>query len=537
MERAGLVAERVSLRLAFGRVAQETNAFSPVLTTVRDFETTHYLEGDALLAACRPSRHEVVNFVKNAELSGFVQALQADPFVELVATLSAWAVPGGPLSRACFEAVVGSLCARLATAHAEAPLHGVYLSLHGAMNVLGLALAGQETPESEIVRRVRAVVGEQVPIAISLDLHGQVVAGLVDRCQIIQGYRTNPHRDHRRIGAQCARQLVATARGQLAPVLAWRTLPMILGGSPTLDFWRPMRAIFRAVARAFEQPGMLGATVMTCHPWNAHPELGWATIAMADATPRGTETASEAHRAAVRRAEACAEALADMCWDARAHQPPRFLSATQAIAKARAGWLARKLGVVVMADTSDVVSAGAPGENTLLLRELLAAKELISYVPLRDPEVIAAHWPHVAEGDPIAVIVGRKLDPSRGAAFELTGVVHRKRVSHGVGRIMVIASGKTHVVIVEGPALAIRPLFYKEAGLRPLAADVIVVKNFFPFLMFFAPIMRKVLFVRTSGTTDFELAAETTFAGPVYPKDALDDWRGEDRRRRHGLTV
>ena len=59
-----------------------------------------------------------------------------------------------------------------------------------------------------------------------------------------------------------------------------------------------------------------------------------------------------------------------------------------------------------------------------------------------------------------------------------------------------------------------------------------MVKNFFPFLMFFLPYNRKTIFVRTHGTTDFDAAFQLRFDGPMHPRDAVDDWRARDRRRR-----
>jgi hypothetical protein len=73
--------------------------------------------------------------------------------------------------------------------------------------------------------------------------------------------------------------------------------------------------------------------------------------------------------------------------------------------------------------------------------------------------------------------------------------------------------------------------------LSPLAADVVIVKNFFPFLLFFLPYMRKVLFVKTAGVTDFDAAHGLRFDGPVWPKDVVDDWRDADRRRRTRAEV
>jgi len=81
-------------------------------------------------------------------------------------------------------------------------------------------------------------------------------------------------------------------------------------------------------------------------------------------------------------------------------------------------------------------------------------------------------------------------------------------------------------------SMVMRPSFYKGVGLSPWKADIVVVKNFFPFLMFFLPYNRKTLFVRTSGTTDFDAAFQLQFDGPMHPRDVVEDWRPRDRMRR-----
>ena len=94
------------MRLAYARIMQESNAFSPVPTTLEDFERTHYLSG-AELARSVSSRvvREVPSFARNAELSGLHDAIRGarDVRIEPVPILSAWAISGGPLSRACAD--------------------------------------------------------------------------------------------------------------------------------------------------------------------------------------------------------------------------------------------------------------------------------------------------------------------------------------------------------------------------------------------------------------------------------------------------
>lgn len=512
------------LRIAFARINQETNALSPVLTTLPEFEQQHYLRGDELLRATGPGTMEVESFFRRAELTGFVKgvketARRAQVELELVPLISAWATPSGPLSRECYDALTGELLTRL---RAAGPVDVVYLCLHGAMGVCGLELSSTATPDSEIVRRVREQVGPEAVIGVSLDLHGNVSQDLIRHADVVQAYRTNPHRDHVAIGRRVGRLTVRTALGEIRPVMAWRSLPVLLGGGNTIDFLNPMRGIFRRMKELERDQTVLGASVLSCHPWNDHPELGWSTIVITDGLrdPAGG------------KAEALAEELAERCWAIREQQPPRFLSPEEAIERARRARLRRKLGVVVFSDASDVVSAGAPGDNTRLARALIeGAQGLVSYVPIRDPQLVAELWPEEV-GARIKTVVGGRVDPQRGAPLEVEGVLTKKGQAHAMERYVILDVGTVRLLVVEGSALVAQPRFFKNAGLNVLEADIVVVKNFFPFLLYFLPYSRMNIFVRTEGVTDFDAAFRLPFAGEVHPRDRVASWRPADARRR-----
>lgn len=509
---------RRRLRVAFGRIAQESNALSPLATELEDFRAMHWLEGDALLEACGPLRSEAPGFVRNAELSGFVRAARRIGDVELVPTLSAWAVPGGPLSRACFDALVDVLVARL---RAAMPLDAVFLSLHGSMGV-----SGDRDPETTLLRRVRTAVGE-IPIAATLDLHANLTRARLETGVVFFAYHTNPHRDHAARGARAADILLRWARGEVRPTTAWRSLPMILGGSPTIDALPPMRAIYGR-CRDLERRGVLSANVLMCHPWLDADVIGWSTVVTTDGDPE--------------RAETLADELAERCWAVRDRLPPRLPSPEEAIAEARAAVLARTLGVVVLADASDVTTAGAPGDSTEVLRALVAhGHGLRSYVAVRDPEAARA-LVHRRVGCEVDLEVGGKLDPKRQRPFRLRGTFAKARVDPGHGiraRVDVALAGteasataRVHVVVTEGPVFNLKPSFWSELDLRPWDADIIVVKNFFPFRLFYAPFARKTVYVRSGGTTDLDAAFALAFDGPIHPRDRVEDWRAIDRRRR-----
>jgi microcystin degradation protein MlrC len=263
-------------RIAFARFAQETNALSPVATTLRDFEASHYLEGDALLAAVAAGR-EVAGLFRRGELAGFLAAArERRAEIEPVAILSAWAPPGGPLAAACFETLEARLLDGVRRAHRVRPLAGMYLCLHGAMGVAGVA-----DPEARLLRGVRDILGG-APVVVSHDLHGNLTRARVEAADAIVAYHTNPHRDHARVGHRAARIAIGAALGELRPVMAWRSLPMILGGGSTLDFLAPMRAVFARVARAERRGEALAASVLMAHPWNSDPGLGWSTVVVSD---------------------------------------------------------------------------------------------------------------------------------------------------------------------------------------------------------------------------------------------------------------
>ena len=500
------------IRIAFARIQQETNALSPVRTTVEDFEQM-YLVGDELLRAVSPGGYEVKGFFKRAELAGFIDAVRArNDEVEAVPIFSAWASSNGPWSNECFETLKQRLIDGLQAARKHAPLDGGYISLHGAAGVDGVL-----DPETEIIKAAKLAAGN-VPVVVSHDLHANLTKERVEAATAIVGYRTNPHRDFAAVGKRAGEILIRTVLHEVKPTVAWRTLPMILGGGKTLDFMAPMRKVFQRMKQMEKDPKVLSVTTYMVHPFNSHPALGWSTYVVTDNNPA--------------LAEKLADELAEMAWECRHEQPPPFSTASEAIAKARAATLRRKVGVVMMADASDVVTAGAPGDSTHLMRALLnEAQGLLTYIGVRDPAAVQELWRRRA-GDAVELSIGGKLDPSRSQPLAVRGTVVSKHNQQGFLRTVVLAVEHLRIVITEGPSMSMRPAFYAKVGLPIAKADIVVVKNFFPFLMFFAPFSRMNIFVTTHGTTDFDAAFSLTFDGPVHPRDVVTEWRTRDRMRR-----
>ena len=189
------------LRIAYGRLFHEANARSPLLTEREDFERMHHLRGRALEEATGLRGTELKSFMPHAELTGFRQAARLAGGVETVPLVSSLAVPSGPLSRACFDSLLGELLEAIGGA---GPIDGLYLALHGSMQVDGL----DEAPEALLLREVRAIVGREVKLAVSYDLHANLSAGMVDPVDVLVAFRTNPHWDLALTGFRAGTRLI-----------------------------------------------------------------------------------------------------------------------------------------------------------------------------------------------------------------------------------------------------------------------------------------------------------------------------------------
>ena len=503
------------LRIAYARIAQESNAFSPVLTELEDFQRCHFHEGDDLHQRCGRNGQEVDDWLKNAELSGFRRAVAmvGRGRVESVPLFGAWAIPGGPLSRACFGALKDKLAAMLKDA---GPVDGVFLSMHGSM-----LAEGSDDPEADVVDVVRGIVGPDVNIAVSLDLHGQLHKRFVDNVDVLAGYRTNPHRDHARVGFRCGAIQVRALLGEVKPTSAWRSLPLICGGGTTIDFLPTMRPVYRWMKRAEKDPRVLYVSMFNAHLWNDSPDLGWASHVVTDGDPA--------------LAERLAEELADLLWAVRHEQPPAFPEGHEVVALVRQARLQRMLGTVCVCDASDIVGCGAAGENTRLLANILKdGQGLLSYVPVRDHEVVDALY-GLAAGSPVSMDVGGKLHPELNTPLRVQGTLLASGTTGGLGRTIALDLGHVKLVVTEGPAMAMKPSFYGDLGLDPWKADMVVVKSMFPFRLYFLGHNRKTIYAKTKGVTDFDAMHKVDFNDPVHPRDEVTLWRPTDRRRRGQL--
>lgn len=493
------------MRIAIASYGQETCSFSVLPTTLETFQLYGLYEGEEVLEKCR----EV------GAIGGFMAAAEAaqSDWTPLP-IIHGWAGAHGPLTAATLDYFAAQIRTRLAAAR---PLDAMYFALHGA------AVAdGMPDTEGHLLAVVRQVIGDQVPLVISLDHHANLTGAMVEAVDGLVGHRTQPH-DQFETGMLAAQQLFALLRQEIEPTIAWRKIPLITHQEQFLTARGPMKTWFDQARQIETRPGVVSASTFPMQPWMDVPEGGWATAVVTD----GDQAL----------AEALATELAASAWEKRAAFC-QLDSISPAAAVQRA--VAAERGLVVLSDTGDSVFGGATGDSTCLLEEMMRQGIAeTALVPMVDPEVVAGAIA-VGVGGTIETAIGGKLDARFGRPVEI-----RARVSaigggrfdlnmlgfesFDMGRAVLLEVGAIKVVVSEKRGVGgNHPAVYQHFGLKIEEARMVVLKTASNW-QYYQEWISEVVRVDTPGGTmsHLEKFAWDHLPRPIYPLDAAADWQAD----------
>ena len=156
------------------------------------------------------------------------------------------------------------------------------LTLHGAMVAEGFPDA-----EAEIVRRVRAIAGPELPIAVTLDLHANIGQAMVDAVDIITTYDTYPHIDAAERAREAVALLAARHPRRVATGMALAKPPLLPVPQAMATSAGPFTPLFER-AYAMERSGeAVTVTVAGGFPYADVPEAGVSLLVTTDDDPDG----------------------------------------------------------------------------------------------------------------------------------------------------------------------------------------------------------------------------------------------------------
>ena len=491
------------MRIALIHIAQETNDFNPVATTLRDYESFGIVQGPAIAS----TDHGV------GEIGGFLDAIHASGKpIEVVPIIRGWAVAGGRIDAAAYAFFEQKIRLGL---QAAGRIDALSLQLHGAC-----AAAGMDDVEGEQLQTCRAVLGPTIPIVLGLDHHANVTKKMVELSTAIVGHRTQPHDpyDTGRIGAELMLKILY---GGARPVTAWRKLPLLSHQEQFLTAQGPMKTWFDR-ARALEaDPRVLQASNYPMQPWLDVAEGGWSTVVVTNND--------------LPLAEKLADELADLAWSLRADfQKKEALAIDDAVRLADAA----TQGMVLLSDTGDTVFGGSSGDSNLILESMLRLGiQSPVLMPLIEPQTAAA-LAAAGEGATVTLALGGHSAPKFFSPLMVTGKVgriHRGMVplrnyyqaEIDMGCTVLFEVGPVTLLVSEYRGVAGNlPDVYEFMGLDLSRYKIAVLKTASNF-QYFAALSSQVIRVDTRGPGQSDVLSLpwARIPRPMYPLDPIDEWR------------
>ena len=492
-----------------------------VLTAAFVHESNTFKKGETGLQAFRDGGLDVGQAAVdrfgdvNEELAGFLDIGKAEGW-RVTHTVSAHATPGARVSKAAFDHIADLICVGART-HRDS-LDGILLSLHGSM-VPDFC----EDGEGELLARLRAIVGPQMPIAVTLDLHAMATPAMIEQAQIYVSYKTYPHIDMRETGRHAAQLLNAAMGGATRPATLRVHLPMLEEANSGRNDVPDTAALYTRATAHEAEPGILAVSV----------NAGFSEADIVEAGPTVLVTYDAAVAGAAPRAHAIADALADTIWEQRGAVSNEFLTPEAAAAIARD--FPTGNGPLIIADYADNPGAGAYGDGTALLKALLDAGATGgAFAPMIDPEAAALLHTH-KQGDTVTLDLGGKQDAKFGGGpLRLTGeILHLSDgtytgdgpilggVTHTWGPTAVLRVQEIDILIVTLPGQMLDLQQVLTFGIEPACQRFMVVKSMQHFRAAFQPGAAQVI-VCDSGalaTPQAHLRPYTRVRRPVWPLD------------------
>ena len=477
-------------------IATETNTFAPIPTGLVDFNIQR---GSAVVKGQvdYPSLDLTQTWGQQAKAIG----------AEFVFGLMAWAMPSGTTVTHAYETLRDEILHDLRQAM---PVDIVLLNLHGAM-----VAQSYDDCEEDLIRRVRDIVGRNVIIGVEFDLHCHLSESKIASADLVVIYKEYPHTDVNDRAIQLFELAVDSHAERIRPTMALfecRTVGMY----PTSR--QPMRGFVDSMIEAEGKGGVLSLSLGHGFQFADVPHVGAKMLAV---TNNDLELARRIARQFGERVYALRREIG---FDS--------VSLPMELALRRA--MDSEGSPVVVADQSDNVGGGAPGDATFVLRWLLDNN-------VQDAALAIFHDPGVVEiakkagvGSSLNVRLGGKLGSYSGDPLDLTVTVisivgnymHAMTQKTGkdwefpVGDVVALRCGTLDLIVGSERCQCFSPTIFSDLSINPRTKKILIPKSYQHFYGAFAPIASEVIYMVAPGAVPpdpRQISYRRLETGRLYP--------------------
>ena len=463
------------MRCAICGISHETNSFSTLRTQLDDF---HVMRGEEIKLG------EFWNSFEN---------------IEWIPLLLAGASPHGLVSKDAYISMRDEIIQRLRDI---SPVDGIYMRLHGVMEVEDIG-----DGESDLVNSIREVVGLDIPITASLDLHGNIAPKFAELTNALTALRTAPHVDGSPTERRAINHLVKCLTDGTRPVNILIKIPLLLPGEFAVTEVEPARSLYSRLHDIESEKGILDASILIGCAWTDSPYTTVSVIVVADGYDQKEKALEQAN------------SLARDIWMRRAEFGPdvEMPSVDDAVRKA----IESKEHPFFISDSGDNVTAGGAGDIPIILEKLLSLNVKDAVIAgLSDLEGVNLCI-QAGVGSKITISLGGKLDKINGYPLDVTGVVEYIESPS----LAVLKVDGVKIILTSDRRAFTNPQNFKRANIDPLEQKIIVVKLGYLFAEL-RPIAKKSVMALSPGFTNL-IMDQLPFKNvirPIYPLDHDFEW-------------
>ena len=439
--------------------------------------------------------------------------------IEAVPAIYAGLHPDGMIKREAFDFICDKILASIKEHLSE--IDGLYLQFHGASGVLDLECV---SAEHYLLKRIREVVGEHMPIAMIMDPHGNLTKELAGRLNIVRCYRESPHSDQVESERLVLYKLIDLLRNRrdMHPII--RKLPILIGGERSVSAKEPVRSINRLLDEAEKDERVFSDSFHVGYIRHDDDKLGVAIVVIPN-TPDDIEYC-----------EQVADNIAQYTWDHR-HEfqfSGNFAEPDESIEMA----ISKGQKTTVITDSGDNCGAGGSGQNTVMLRKLLERKaQKKTLIAGINDEKAHAYLAEHQTGDSVEFDLGANEDElSAPVRIKGTLIATGKQVygmrDHEVGPAYVVHVENTQldVIVLDHNIQYGTMEQFEAAGVHFHDYDIVVVKMGY-LDVYLIPETSYHVMALTDGST-IQRSERIPFKKiyrPMWPMDEMDKLRYIDR--------